>query len=575
MRGFTIRGWDKQRGEILRDRYALPGEDSVVNVWMRAAKLVANGSESRYQRYMKALSGFGFVPGGRILSGCGNGRSTTLYNCFVIGVRPEVGTSGNDSRQSIMNTVGRMIEITARGGGVGINWSTLRPSGAEVKGVGSYSSGPVCWMRGADSMVDQVRQGGTRTGALMYMLDDWHPDVIGLSNLTERFQRANFSVSMSDAFMHALDRGSWELKFPDTNDVAYDSMWDGNINAWGGGISYSEDIDPKIIMEQMAGSAHRIGSPGVVFLDRCNKMSNTRGQERLIATNPCGEQPLPENGCCNLGSINLVSFWDEKQGDIDLVGLEDCVRSAVRFLDGVIDVSPVIDNMIHSTQVLSRRVGLGTMGLADLLLLIGARYGGPRSLMIIDKVYSVIRDAAYSESARMAGEKTPSYMYWDDEFSRTEFYQTLSRGVKREISEFGIRNMSLLTQAPTGTTSILAGVSSGIEPIWGREYVRTDATGKHAVKHPLLQGDEDYMVTAMDVSAVEHVRIQAEVQKHVDTSVSKTVNLDNRATVGDIIAIYKMAYELGCKGITIYRSGSLEGDVMTQEAPVVCERCAL
>lgn len=304
-------------------------------------------------------------------------------------------------------------------------------------------------------------------------------------------------------------------------------------------------------------------------------MSNTRGQERLIATNPCGEQPLPENGCCNLGSINLVSFWDEKRGDIDLVGLEECVRTAVRFLDGVIDVSPIIDGMIHSTQILSRRVGLGTMGLADLLLLIGARYGSARSLAIIDKVYSVIRDAAYSESARMAGETSPSYMYWDGEFSRTEFYQTLSKSVKNEISEFGIRNMSLLTQAPTGTTSILAGVSSGIEPIWGREYVRTDATGRHTIKHPLMQGDEDYMVTAMDVSAVGHVKMQAKVQKYVDTSVSKTVNLDNRATTDDIIAIYKMAYDLGCKGITVYRSGSLEGDVMAQEAPVVCERCAL
>lgn len=576
-----VRPWDAQRQLVFLDRYALRSQDgkvierSVEEMQARVARFVAGRNERLASAARDVMSGFGFVPGGRILSGAGDPRSAlTLYNCFVIALRDATGARGCDSRAAIMSTIGRMVEINARGGGVGINWSTLRPSGSRVRGVNGESSGPNCWMRGADAMADQVRQGGTRTGALMFILDDWHPDIVEFARTRERFRRANFSVSLSDRFLGALWMNcDWETRFPDTTDPAYDTRWNGDIDSWGGDVVYRDPISARGLWDDIAGSAWAIGSPGVVFLDRCNRLSNTRyiPSQRLICTNPCAEQPLPENGCCNLGSLNLAAFYEPAAGELDWDSLDHAVRVAVRFMDAVIDASMPVDAGIQAQQDLCRRIGLGTMGLADLLLLMGIRYGSRRSLDEIGRIYSHIRDTAYLASAELAAELGPAPGY-SEEFLEMAFPRTLGSEAVAAISDSGIRNLSLLTQAPTGTTSTLAGVSSGIEPVFARKYVRTDATGRHVVVHPLLDGDEDYMVVAREVTPEEHIRVQAAVQAAVDSSVSKTVNLPSTATPSEIAIIYQMAYDAGCKGITVYRDGSLE-NVLTEDGG--CPTCSL
>jgi len=575
---FQLQPMNAQRQSVFMDRYALRRTDGrlqeadVSQMIFRVAMAIGR-DVSEAARFSKLMEGFGFVPGGRVLSGAGGKSHSTLYNCFVIGIRDVTGNHGCDSRVAIMNTMTRMVEINARGGGVGINWSVLRPSGAYIHGVDGQSSGPNCWMQGADALADQIRQGGTRTAALMFLLNDWHPDAPRFAKIRQRFKRANFSMAISDAFIEKVKSGGiWHTVFPDTSSPAYNREWDGGMHVWHGDVVEGDSVPASEMLTDMSQSAWEIGSPGVVFIDRCQAMSNTWYRGRVLGTNPCGEQPLPENGCCNLGSINLVSFWNEKNGDLDWSALEEGIRGSVSFLDRVIDVSPLIDGRIATEQAASRRIGLGTMGLADLLILQGIRYGSQRSLDEIDRIFEKIRDVSYDWSVQMAKESgvAPGY---DKRFLEGGFIKTLPKAIQDEIATHGIRNLALLTQAPTGTTSILAGVSSGIEPIFESRYMRRDATGCHEVVHPLFAefGDAvpDYCVTAAEVTPMEHILVQAHVQKYLDSSVSKTINLPNGATKEEIAQIYMQAYDLGCKGITVARMG-MDGDVMTG-----CKTCQI
>jgi len=571
-----IQDWNAQRQSIFMDRYALrkpDGRHAEVDAHQmiyRVASAVGRDM-SEAARFSRLMDGFGFVPAGRVLSGAGGKGHSTLYNCFVIGIRDVTGNHGCDSRVAIMNAMTRMVEINARGGGVGINWSVLRPSGAYIHGVDGHSSGPNCWMHGADALADQIRQGGSRTAALMFMMNDWHPDAPAFAKIRTRFKRANFSMGISDAFVEKVKSGGvWHTLYPDVNSPDYNALWDGGITAWKGDVVEGESVQATDMLMDMAQSAWEIGSPGVVFLDRCQQMSNTWYRSRVIGTNPCGEQPLPENGCCNLGSINLAAFWDEKQGDIDLEELEGAVYGAVSFLDRVIDVSPGIDGRIATEQAACRRVGLGTMGLADYLILKGIRYGSKASLDEIDRVYSEIARWAYEISTSMARELgvAPGY---DKKFLEGQFIKSLPQETRDDIATYGIRNLALLTSAPTGTTSILAGVSSGIEPVFDAVYTRKDATGTYEVVHPLFRenGDADYCVTAPEVTPAEHIAVQAQIQRYVDSSVSKTINLPNSTTKEAIATIYMKAFQSGCKGITVARLG-MDGNVMEG-----CKSCQL
>lgn len=574
---YEIQPMNAQRQAVFMDRYALRRPDgrtvesSVDQMRLRVAAAIGR-DVSQASAFVGLLDGFGFVPAGRVLSGAGGRSHSTLYNCFVIGIRDVTGNHGCDSRVAIMNTMTRMVEINARGGGVGINWSVLRPSGAYIHGVDGHSSGPNCWMQGADALADQIRQGGSRTAALMFMLNDWHPDAPAFARIRQRFKRANFSMAISDAFIEKVKSGGmWHTLFPLTSCPEYNRAWDGGIHTWQGDVTECESVPAEGMLMDMSQSAWEIGSPGVVFIDTCQRMSNTWYRSRVLGTNPCGEQPLPENGCCNLGSLNLTSFWNEKQGELDMVALEGAVYGAVAFLDRVIDVSPPIDGRIAQEQAACRRIGLGTMGFADLLLLDGIRYGSQRCLTEIDRVYSQIMRWAYEYSVSLARELgvAPGY---DRRFLEGGFVKTLPRETLDDIAAYGIRNLALLTSAPTGTTSILAGVSSGIEPIFDAHYMRRDATGCHEVLHPLFERygpDNDFCVTAADVSPNDHIAVQARIQRYVDSSVSKTINLPNGATKESIATIYMRAHDSGCKGITVARIG-MDGNVMEG-----CKTCQL
>jgi len=560
--------WTEIQEDVFRDRYALRRDGEIIETsFDQLARRVAFAlarSASQAMRFKDAIASFSFLPAGRVLAGAGAEEKATYYNCFVLGIGSRA-SHGRDSRQGIMQTLADMVEITARGGGVGVNWSVLRPEGAHIRGVRGTSTGPLGWMLAADSLANQIRQGGTRTAALMFMLDVWHPDALRFVESGKIFHRANYSIAIGDRFMSLLARGgAWEFVFPETTSRRYDSDWAGDIRSWvasGGEVRCHGKKDTAEVWRRISAAAWATGNPGVVFLDRCNRMSNTWYLERLIGTNPCGEQPLPESGCCNLGAINLVAHR-AAGGGIDHDALRRTVSVAVEMLDRVIDCSAEITPEITRAQKATRRIGIGVMGLADLMLMEKVRYGSDESCALIREVMRTIRDHAYLTSSVLALQfgSAPGYRR---RFLQSEFVRTLPSEVREPIDRVGIRNLALLSQAPTGTISILAGVSSGIEPNFAREYVRRDATGEHVVKHPLLGGDEEWAVTAQDVTVEEHIRVQAEVQKYIDSSISKTINLPASATVEDVERAFRLAYDMGCKGVTIYRDGSQTGQVLS------------
>jgi ribonucleoside-diphosphate reductase alpha chain len=301
----------------------------------------------------------------------------------------------------------------------------------------------------------------------------------------------------------------------------------------------------------------------MVFMDRCNTESNTWYYETIKCVNPCGEQPLPEYGVCNLGAINLSAFVEK--GKMDWERLTETSKVAMRFLDNVVDANEYFIKENEEAQLGTRRTGLGTMGLADALIKMKIAYGSEESLPVIERIYATIRDAAYEASADNATEKGPFPHFERDKYMQGRFIKRLPKAIQEKIRKQGIRNAVLLTQAPTGTTSLLSGVSSGIEPVYDFAMVRRDRTGEHIMYHPLLQEWRDkhpnehtphYFVSSKDLTPEEHVRVQAMVQQYTDSSISKTVNAPNEHTVEQVQNLYRLAYETGCKGITYYRDGS-------------------
>lgn len=577
------KGWTSQQQKIFLDRYALksrsgaPLETCPEEMWLRVANALA-GDPDQMERFLRCLSDFRFIPSGRVLAGAGgSAREATFYNCFVIGLG-EGEKKGRDSRQGIMGTMTRMIEITARGGGVGINWSAVRPEGSYISGVQGWSSGANCWMTAADGLANQIRQGGSRTAALMFLLEDWHPDVMNFVSGGKRFARANYSIGISSAFMQAVeDDGIWQTFFPNTQNPQYDATWDGDIDRWmrlhgQGDVIAGPTFPARRLWRMIAESAWATGNPGVVFIDRARRWSNTRGIDRVVGVNPCGEQPLPESGSCNLGSINLMEHVLPGGRGMDWDKLAQTVILSVELLDRVIDMSVSIDDRITEHQRDVRRIGLGTMGLADLLIHLGVRYGSEESLSLIQELYGFIRDRAYLASAELARRLGPAPAYCEEILS-SRFLSSLPPSVRNAIRVCGgLRNLGILTQAPTGTISVLAGVSSGIEPIFSAEYVRRDATGESVVKHPAFTGDlGPEHVTARGIPVEEHLAVQAEVQRFVDSAVSKTINLPASASVEDIERAFLRAFELGCKGTTIYRDGSLEGVLIATDPAPSCD----
>lgn len=589
MKGIIMPPWTEQRQTVFLDRYALRDaygnhlEHDPKEMFQRVGCAVAEGAattggvskEELAQSYIDLMTNWQFIPGGRVLAGVGTTHKVTYYNCYVIPVEVRDKAYGNDSRQGIMDTIAAMSEISSRGGGIGINWSVLRPAGAYVRGVNGISSGAVSWMKVANEVSRQVTQGGTRRAALMFVLEDWHPDLLEFikvkDNLNE-LTHANLSVGISDDFMQAVkDNASWTFEFPDTSIEDYDKLWDGNIRAWkaqGLPIKKHKTMPARELFNLITEHAWRTGEPGLVFLERYNKQSNLAYCERIISTNPCGEQGLPPWGVCNLGALNLAAFQTAR-GTFDFAGLRHATKLAVRFLDTLIDLNYYFIPQIEEQAKSVRRIGLGTMGLADLLIMNEMHYMSTQAVATIRAVYETIRNTAYQTSVELAKESEPFPLFDAKEYCKAPFIQNLPEPIRENIAKCGIRNGVLLTQAPTGTTSILAGVSSGIEPNFDFEYVRTDRTGTHVVKHWLAQKYFEehganatlppYFVKASDLTPEEHVRIQALIQQYTDSSISKTVNAPKEHTVEEVRKLYQLAYDTNCKGITYYRDGSREG----------------
>lgn len=486
-----------------------------------------------------------------------------VSNCYVI-------PSPHDSRKGIVTTLEQMIEIMARGGGVGINGSSLRPQGAYVRGVNGTSSGAVSWMEIYSDATGLIEQGGSRRGALMLMLAAWHPDVesfITVKRDHHRFNNANLSVIVPDSFMEAVEKDAdWDLLFPDTDHQGYKEIWDGDINAWrerGLPIRVYKTVRARELWDQICESNWLSAEPGVVFMERYNKESNTWYFQKLISVNPCGEQGLPGWGVCNLGAIGLSSFVKDRKVDWD--GLAETVRVAVRFLDDVIDDTLYVFEENRRSQMEARRVGLGTQGLAHMLIKLGLRYGSPEANTFIDELYRRIMIDAYWASVEIAKEKGPFGAFDREKFIQGAFIKRLPADLQAAIAQHGIRNATLLTQAPTGTTSLLAGMSSGIEPVFRFKMKRVDRIGEHVIYDPLYEAWEKanpgrerpaHFVEADDLTPEEHVTVQAIIQKYVDSSISKTANAPNDHRKEDTRRVYELAYRLGCKGITYFRDGS-------------------
>ena len=573
--------------KVFLDRYALkdkngnPIEKNPEEMWKRIAKAVASmekGSAKKWEKeFYSALKDFKYVPGGRILAGAGAGFSVTFYNCFVL-------PSPTDSRGGILETLRQMIEIMARGGGVGINFSSLRPRGARVKKVNGFSSGPCNWAElFSVATKDIIQQGGTRRGALMLMLWDWHPDIeefITVKQDLSRINGANLSLCISDRFMEAVEKDAdWPLIFPDTQDPEYDEKWNGDIEVWkslGKKIKVHKIVKAKKIWDLIAEAAWRSAEPGVVFMERYNKLYNNYYWNKINCVNPCGEEGLPSWGVCNLGSINLSALVKsndiDKKGSFDFRALKRVVAAAVRFQDNVVDMDPYFFEGIKKTQLNGeRRIGVGTLGLGDALIKLHLRYGSEKSLKFIDKAYRTIRDVAYQTSSKIASEKGSFPKLDKKKYIQSKFVEQLPSEIKNNINECGIRNSLLLTQAPTGSTSLMANTTSGIEPVFEFEFVRHDRLGEHIIRHRLYdqwykkhekdpkRERPDWFVSANQLTPEDHVKVQALIQKYVDASISKTVNAPKTHTVEDVKRLYTLAYKLGCKGIAYMREGSRPG----------------
>jgi ribonucleoside-diphosphate reductase alpha chain len=569
---------DGIRHKVFMDRYSLkdeegnPTEQTPNDMWKRVARGIAETEKKADRKkwekeFYRVMDDFKFVPAGRILSGAGTGYQVTYFNCFVI-------PSPKDSRHGILEALGQLVEIQARSGGVGLNMSSLRPKGARVKKVNGTSSGPVNWATlFSVATHDIVQQGGSRRGATMLMLWDWHPDIEEFITVKEdltKINGANLSVCVSDAFMEAVKAdGDWDLVYPDLTDPKYDTKWNGEIDLWrkiGGKVIVHKTIKARYLWDLICTAAWKSAEPGLHFLERSNKRSNTWYFERLVATNPCGEQPLGAWAVCNLGAMNLAAYVNN--GEFDFDNFSKDTKVAMRLLDNVIDQTYYFFKENEKNAKDIRRTGLGIMGLGDALIKMKLRYGSEESFPVVEKIFKTLRDSAYDASSDLAREKGAFPMFDKKKYLKGYHIKALPKKIQEKIAKQGIRNAVLLTIAPTGTTGLVAGVTSGIEPVYEFSFKRRWRGGEETMYHPLF--DEwrlanpdaekpDYFASANDLTPLEHAKVQAIAQAYIDSSISKTVNAPNSHTIDDVKNLYMAAYDLGLKGVTYMRDGSRQG----------------
>ena len=632
--------------------------------------------EKRYEAFVKFYEEQkvkNFIPAGRVLYGAGSGTDVTYFNCYVMPMVP-------DSRGGISDHRKKVMEIMSRGGGVGTNGSTLRPRHALARGVNGRSSGSVSWLDDIAKLTHLVEQGGSRRGAQMIMLTDWHPDIIEfiiskmqnpriLRYIIENFEDeqirtlahnklrftpfspketnmytgilnyknipgnggfddsvirdaelklrdggtytvndsefltgANISVCITDEFMAAVKANAeYELRFPDVENYSEEEMahYDaecvnvGDVREWeaaGHAVRVYRSIKARELWKLINVCATYAAEPGIFFIDNANKMTNAQAYgQKVVATNPCGEQPLAPYSVCNLAAVNLAEMVNKDLQMVDFAKLEKTVRMGVHMQDNVIDSTPYFleENRIQALG--ERRVGLGIMGLADMLIYCGVRYGSEEGNQLIDQVFQTIAVTAYEESIELAkergsfpflvGETGRETQELREKFVNSGFMSRMPEHVREGVLKYGIRNSHLLTVAPTGSTGTMAGVSTGLEPYFSFSYFRSGRLGKfievkaeivqeYLDRNPDADPDNlpDFFTTAMALSPEEHVDVQTTIQRWVDSSISKTVNAPRGYNVEQVEKIYERLYDGGAKGGTVYVDGSRDSQVLTLKA---------
>lgn len=626
-----------------------------------------------FEKFYQQLVGLKFIPAGRVLYGAGADTDVTYFNCYVM---PFVA----DSREGISDHRKQVMEIMSRGGGVGTNGSTLRPRNTLARGVNGKSSGSVSWLDDIAKLTHLVEQGGSRRGAQMIMLADWHPDIAefiiskmqnprilrylientkdetikklahdklkfkplteqedamyqgilnyrtipGMGGFNEKIMRdaetklrdggtytvhneefltgANISVTLTSDFMTAVENDAdFDLRFPAVESYSkeemaiYNEQWQevGDVREWermGHGVRVYRTIKARELWNLINICATYSAEPGIFFIDNANEKTNAAAYgQKVVATNPCGEQPLAPYSVCNLAAVNLAQFADPKTKKVDFEALKETVRVGVRMQDNVIDATPYFleENQVQALG--ERRVGLGVMGLADLLIYCDKEYGSPEGNDLVDEIFKTIATAAYEVSTELAAERG-SFPFLigktDDEtaalrkaFTETGFMKDMPEHVREAILEKGIRNSHLLTVAPTGSTGTMVGVSTGLEPYYSFTYYRSGRLGKFIeVKADIVseylknnpEADEENLpkafVTSMQLAPEAHADVQCIIQRWIDSSISKTVNAPRGYTVEQVEGVYERLYKGGAKGGTVYVDGSRDSQVLTLKA---------
>ncbi len=537
-----------------------PIDQTVEDSWRRIARDLARVEEDPAhweEKFYEALEDFKYLPAGRITAGAGTARQVTLFNCFVMGTIP-------DSMGGIFDMLKEAALTMQQGGGIGYDFSTIRPRGADVKGVAADASGPLSFMDVWDAMCRTIMSAGSRRGAMMATMRCDHPDIeqfITAKSDPARLRMFNMSVLVTDPFMEAVKAdGPWDLVF------------DGKVY---------HTVQARDLWNKIMQATYDYAEPGVIFIDRINQANNLNYVETISATNPCGEQPLPPYGACLLGSINLARLVAEPFEDaahLDEEALQELVATAVRMMDNVVDASkfPLAEQEAEAQD--KRRIGLGVTGLADALLMLGLRYGSDEAARQTERWLHAIARAAYLASVDLAREKGAFPLFDAEKYLASGTMQQMDDDVRDAIREHGIRNALLTSIAPTGTISLYAGnVSSGIEPVFAYAYTRKvlqkdgSRTEEEVVDYAVQMwrdkfGDAElpkYFVNAQTLSPSHHVKMQAAAQKWIDSSISKTINCPEDISFDAFKDVYMQAWDQGCKGCTTYRPNDVTGSVLS------------
>ncbi|WP_298837748.1 adenosylcobalamin-dependent ribonucleoside-diphosphate reductase [uncultured Roseobacter sp.] len=537
-----------------------PRDATVEDTWRRIARDLASVEKEPAlweDRFYAALEDFKYLPAGRITAGAGTARSVTLFNCFVMGTVP-------DSMGGIFDMLKEAALTMQQGGGIGYDFSTIRPRGADVRGVAADASGPLSFMDVWDAMCRTIMSAGSRRGAMMATMRCDHPDVedfIAAKSDPARLRMFNMSVLITDPFMEAVKAdGPWDLVF------------DGRVY---------RTLQARDLWNRIMQATYDYAEPGVIFIDRINAANNLSYCETIAATNPCGEQPLPPYGACLLGSVNLarlVTDAFEEGAALDEAALGDLVAVAVRMMDNVVDASRFpLEAQAREAQA-KRRIGLGVTGLADALLMVGLRYGSDEAARQTGRWLRLIARAAYLASVQLSKEKGAFPLFDAEGYLASGTMQMMDEDVREAVREHGIRNALLTSIAPTGTISLYAGnVSSGIEPVFAYAYTRKvlqkdgSRTEEEVVDYAVQMWREkfgdvelpEYFVNAQTLAPEDHVKMQAAAQKWVDSSISKTINCPEDISFDAFKDVYMQAWDTGCKGCTTYRPNAVTGSVLS------------